>query len=95
MPTVVTSLFGKAKTKMRETPRAVTPFGVLVSFIEFLGQVGYAQQVELVVLPTSAMLDCSKTTLAREGAYVCSNLPKRQRDGEPSAALLGPEWRRK
>lgn len=46
MPTVVTSLFGKAKTKLRETPRAVTPFGGLVSFIEFLGQVGYAQQVE-------------------------------------------------
>jgi len=46
MPTFVTTLFGKAKTKLTETPRAVTPFGGLVSFIEFLGQIGYAQQLE-------------------------------------------------
>jgi len=46
MPTVVTSLFGKAKTKLTETVRAVTPFGGLVSFIEFLGQIEYAHQVE-------------------------------------------------
>lgn len=46
MPTFVTTLFGKTRTKLTETPRAVTPFGGLVSFIEFLGQIGYAQRVE-------------------------------------------------
>ena len=46
MPTVVTPLFGKAKIKLTQTPRALTPFGGLVSFLEFLGQIGYAQQVE-------------------------------------------------
>src|SRR4029453_5746097 len=46
MPTFVAPLFGKTKTKLTETPRAVTPFGGLVRFIEFLGQIGYAQQVE-------------------------------------------------
>jgi hypothetical protein len=46
MPTFVTTLFGKTKIKLTETPRAVTPFGGLVSFIEFLGQIGYAQRVE-------------------------------------------------
>jgi len=46
MPTFVTTLFGKTRAKLTETPRAVTPFGGLVSFIEFLGQIGYAQRVE-------------------------------------------------
>jgi hypothetical protein len=45
MPIFVTTLFGKTRAKLTETPRAVTPFGGLVSFIEFLGQIGYAQQV--------------------------------------------------
>jgi len=42
----VASLFGKTKTKLTETPRAVTPFGGLVSFIVFRGRIGYARQVE-------------------------------------------------
>ena len=46
MPIFVTTLFGKTRAKLTETPRAVTPFGGLVSFIEFLGQIGYAQRVE-------------------------------------------------
>src|SRR6516164_4613279 len=46
MPTFVTGLFGKARTKLSQTPRAVTPFGGPVSFIEFLEQIGYARQVE-------------------------------------------------
>lgn len=46
MHAFVTPLFGKAKTKLTQTPRAVTPFGGLVSFIEFLSQSGYAQVVE-------------------------------------------------
>lgn len=39
-------LFGKAKVKIRQTPRAVTPFGGLASFIGFLEQIGYAREVE-------------------------------------------------
>jgi len=46
MSAFVTTLFGKAKTKLSQTPRAVTPFGGLVSFIEFLGQIGYATEVQ-------------------------------------------------
>ena len=46
MHTVVTPLFGKAKVKLTQTPRAVTPFGGLASFIAFLQQRGFAQQVQ-------------------------------------------------
>ena len=41
----VTPIFGKKKVVLRETPRAVTPFGGLSVFIEFLGKIGYRQQV--------------------------------------------------
>jgi hypothetical protein len=41
----VTSLWGGSKVVLRQTPRAVTPFGGLSVFIEFLGKIGYAQQV--------------------------------------------------
>lgn len=46
MPTVVSPLFGKAKLKLTQTPRAVTPFGGLASFIGFLHQSGFAEQVQ-------------------------------------------------
>ena len=46
MHTFVASLFGKAKVKLTQTPRAVTPFGGLASFIAFLHQRGFAQQVQ-------------------------------------------------
>jgi hypothetical protein len=46
MHTFLTPLFGKAKVKLSQTPRAVTPFGGLVSFISFLDQIGYAHQVQ-------------------------------------------------
>lgn len=46
MPTIITPLFGKAKVKLTQTSRAVTPFGGLASFITFLEQQGFAQQVE-------------------------------------------------
>lgn len=42
----LTPLFGKAKVKMCQTPRAVTPFGGLASFIAFLEQIGYGRQVQ-------------------------------------------------
>lgn len=46
MQTFVAPLFHSAKVKLTETPRPVTPFGGLVSFITFLEQIGYARQVE-------------------------------------------------
>jgi hypothetical protein len=46
MHTFVTPLFGKAKVKLLQTPRAVTPFGGLASFVGFLDQIGYAQKLQ-------------------------------------------------
>lgn len=41
----ITALWGERKVVLRETPRAVTPFGGLSVFIEFLQKLGYGQQV--------------------------------------------------
>jgi hypothetical protein len=41
----ITSLWGKKKVVLRQTPRAVTPFGGLSVFIEFLTRVGFCDQV--------------------------------------------------
>lgn len=46
MPTFLTPLFHQAKVKLRQTPRPVTPFGGLASFIAFLDQIGYARQLQ-------------------------------------------------
>ena len=43
MHSFVKPLFGKAKVKLSQTPRAVTPFGGLASFVRFLEQIGYVQ----------------------------------------------------
>src|SRR5215469_4956511 len=42
----VTSLFGQTKLDLDETPKAITPFGGLASFITFLAQIGYVQTVQ-------------------------------------------------
>ncbi len=44
--TEITSLFGEAKLVLEETPKAISPFGGLASFISFLGQIGFAGQVQ-------------------------------------------------
>ena len=41
----ITSVWGGKKVELRQTPRAVTPFGGLVVFFEFLRQVGYGEAV--------------------------------------------------
>src|ERR1700733_4459666 len=41
----ITALWGGKKVELRETSRAVTPFGGLVVFFEFLRQVGYCEAV--------------------------------------------------
>jgi hypothetical protein len=41
----ITSLWGGKKVELRETPRAITPFGGLVVFFEFLRQIGYSEAV--------------------------------------------------
>ena len=43
--TEITSLFGQAKLVLDETPKAISPFGGLASFISFPGQIGFAQEV--------------------------------------------------
>jgi hypothetical protein len=45
VPREITALWGKKKVILRETPRAVTPFGGLVVFLEFLTQIGFREQV--------------------------------------------------
>jgi hypothetical protein len=42
----ITPLWGEKKVVLRQTPRAVTRFGGLSVFIEFLGKIGSTQQVE-------------------------------------------------
>ena len=44
--TEITSLFGEAKLVLDETPKAISPFGGLASFISFLGQIGFAREVQ-------------------------------------------------
>jgi hypothetical protein len=41
----ITSVWGEKKVVLRETPRAVTPFGGLSVFIEFLGKIGFSERV--------------------------------------------------
>jgi hypothetical protein len=41
----ITPIWGEKKVVLRQTPRAVTPFGGLSVFIEFLGKVGFAHQL--------------------------------------------------
>jgi hypothetical protein len=41
-----TSLFGQTKLVLGETPKAISPFGGLASFIAFLGQIGFAPEVQ-------------------------------------------------
>ena len=41
----ITSLWGEKKVILRETPRAVTPFGGLSVSIEFLTQIGFREQL--------------------------------------------------
>jgi hypothetical protein len=41
----ITSLWGEKKVVLRQTPRAVTPFGGLSVFIEFLTRIGFCDQV--------------------------------------------------
>lgn len=41
-----TPLFGGAKIVLDETPKAVTPYGGLISFVAFLKQIGLVSQIE-------------------------------------------------
>jgi hypothetical protein len=41
----ISAIFGGTKVELRQTPKAVTPFGGLVVFVEFLQKVGFAEQV--------------------------------------------------
>lgn len=45
-PTELSPRFGGARLVLEETPKAITPFGGLARFIEFLGGIGFTQQVQ-------------------------------------------------
>ena len=45
-PTKITALFGETKLVLEETPKAISPFGGLASFISFLGEIGFAREVQ-------------------------------------------------
>jgi hypothetical protein len=45
-PTEINALFNGAKIVLDETAKAVTPFGGLASLIAFLGQIGFAEQIQ-------------------------------------------------
>jgi DDE family transposase len=42
----ISAIFGGKKVELRETLRAITPFGGLTVFFEFLRKIGYAKQVK-------------------------------------------------
>jgi hypothetical protein len=42
----ITSLWGERKVELRQTPRAVTPWGGLVVFVEYLRKIGYVEAVK-------------------------------------------------
>jgi hypothetical protein len=44
--TEITARFGDAKLVLDETPKAISPFGGRASFISFLGQIGFAREVQ-------------------------------------------------
>ena len=60
----ITSLFGQTKLILDQTPKAVPPFGGLASFISFLGQIGFARQVQQH-LPFAEPLSNNAIPLAR------------------------------
>jgi hypothetical protein len=43
---IIPPLFSSDKLRLDETPKAISPFGGLASFISFLGQNGFAKQVQ-------------------------------------------------
>ena len=45
-PVEISPLFGGAKLELEETPKAITPFGGLASFIAFLDRIGYVGQLK-------------------------------------------------
>lgn len=61
--TEFTALFGQTKLVLDETPKAITPFGRLASFVTFLGQIGYAQEVQRL-LPFAALTSNNSIPLA-------------------------------
>ncbi len=63
----ITALWGEKKVVLRQTPRAVTPFGGLSVFIAFLGKIGFREQVSQhlpVHLKSPNAIDPSQTLTA-------------------------------
>ena len=74
----MTCLLGEAKLVLDETPKATSPFGGLASFISFLGQIGYALQMQAhLLLANGASFPPGRTTpwLAGGGGLNAGTLP--------------------
>jgi hypothetical protein len=57
----ITALSGGKKVELRETQRAVTPFGGLVVFFEFLRQIGYREAVSKHPAVSSHFTQCHRS----------------------------------
>ena len=99
MHMVVSPLFGKAKVKLTQTPRAVTPFGGLASFLSFLQQRGLVQQVQThlpwqLVSPNAIPLAHTLTAFVIgviTGARRFADLPSAARDYLASVWSVRPD----
>jgi hypothetical protein len=69
----ITALWGGKKVELRQTPRAVTPFGGLVVFFEFLRRVGYREAV-LEYLPFRLTLPNAIDPVQTFSAFLLSGL---------------------
>jgi hypothetical protein len=59
----ITCLWGGRKVELRETQRAVTPFGGLVVFFEFLRRIGYCEAVRQYLPWANSLCSCSAGTV--------------------------------
>src|SRR6266853_5544297 len=76
----ITALWGGKKVELRETQRAVTPFGGLVVFLEFLRHVGYREAVSKYLpfrLTSPNAIDPSETFTAFLLSVVAVSLKKK------------------
>jgi hypothetical protein len=81
----ITSLWSERKVVLRQTARAVTPFGGLRVFVEFLGKIGYSERVRRdlpVHLKSPNAIDPGETFTA----FVLSVVAGAQRFAHPAVA---------
>ena len=88
----ITALWGGKKVELRETQRAVTPFGGLVVFFEFLRQVGYREAVSKY-LPFHLTSPNAIDPVATFTAFLLSVVAGARRPPSDQPARLGMQFR--